>query len=75
MEKLYTRQEAADILGIGVSKIDEERRGRRLAYIQSRPGGKVWISEKAIEEYLSRATHPALPEVRNVNYTYRKRRA
>ena len=73
MAKLLTRKEAADRLGVSVVTLDAERSAGRLAYIQSKPGGKVWITEAAIEEYLARATHPARPE-RLVVQTYRKRR-
>lgn len=75
MGKLLTRKEAAARLGISLVTLDEERRGGHLAYIQRKPGGKVWISEDAIEEYLARATHPAMPEIKLGVNTYRKRRA
>ncbi len=73
MNELLTRKEAAERLGMNVATLDAERYARRLAYIQSKPGGKVWITEAAIEEYLARATHPARPE-RMFVQTYRKRR-
>ena len=73
MSKLLTRKQAAAQLGINVATLDAERSAGRLAYVQSKPGGKVWITEAAIEEYLARATHPARPE-RMVVQTYRKRR-
>lgn len=73
MKELLTRKEAAERLGLSVATLDEERRGGFLAYIQRKPGGKVWITEAAIEEYLARATHPARPQ-REVQWTYRKRR-
>lgn len=62
---LLTRKEAAERLGIGESTLDQERAAGRLAYIQRCPGGKVWVTEEAIAEYLARATHPARPELRN----------
>ena len=73
MEALLTRKEAAERLGITVDTLNAERRGGFLTYIQRKPGGKVWIPETAIEEYLARATHPARPG-RMVVQTYRKRR-
>lgn len=73
MDTLLTRKEAAARLGITVDTLDAERRGGFLTYIQRKPGGKVWITEAAIEEYLAKATHPARPE-RMVVHTYRKRR-
>ena len=72
MKELLTRKEAAERLGISVETLDAERRGGFLAYIQRKPGGKVWITDAAIEEYLARATHPARPK-REVQWTYRKR--
>ncbi len=73
MSKLLSRKEAAIRLGVNVSTLDAERYSGRLAYIQSKSGGKVWITETAIEEYLARATHPARPE-KMIVQTYRKRR-
>ena len=64
MSDLLTRKEAADRLGISLMTLDAERSGGRLAYIQRKPGGKVWITQEAIDEYLARATHPARPEVK-----------
>lgn len=62
MATLLSRQEAAARLGISVDTLDEERATGRLAYIQRKPGCKVWITESAIEEYLIRATRRARPE-------------
>lgn len=64
MSGLLTRKEASARLGISVKTLDEERTSGHLAYIQRKPGGKVWITEEAIAEYLARATHPARPEVK-----------
>ena len=74
MNKLLTRKEAAEILGISLTTLDLERTSGRLAYIQRKPGGKVWITEAALEEYLARGTHQTRPE-RVVQGTYRKQRA
>ena len=71
---LLTRKEAAARLGISVDTLDAERKARRLAYIQCKPGGKVWIAEEAIAEYLARATHPAQPDRQITGWTYRRRR-
>ena len=62
MGGLLTRQEAAERLGMTTNTLDAERISGRLAYIQRRPGCKVWITEAAIEEYLGRMTHRARPE-------------
>lgn len=71
---LLTRKEAAARLGISVELLDQERRTGRLAYIQRKPGCKVWITEEAIAEYLARITHPARPERQMTGWTYRHRR-
>lgn len=73
MSKLLTRKQAAEILGISLNTLDAERASGRLAYIQKKPGGKVWITEAAIEEYLAKGTHQARPE-RAVQGTLRKQR-
>lgn len=70
---LLTCKEAAARLGISLPTLDAERKARRLAYIQRRPDGKVWITEEAIEEYLARITYQARP-LRAVTDTYRRRR-
>lgn len=70
---LMTRKEAAARLGISVDLLDQERSAGRLAYIQRKPGCKVWISEEAIAEYLARATHQARPELRTARTSYRRR--
>lgn len=75
MQNLLTRKEAAALLRMSLPTLDAERSTGHLAYIQRKPGGKVWITEEAIAEYLARATHPAKPERRIIRGTYRRRRA
>jgi predicted site-specific integrase-resolvase len=75
MGALLTRKEAAARLGVSLVTLDAERSEGLLAYIQRRPGGKVWITEDAISEYLERMTHRAKPAIRLAGTTYRKRRA
>lgn len=65
--ELLTRKEAAARLCISLMTLDSERKSRHLAYIQRKPGGKVWITDEAIIEYLARATHPAIPAARKHN--------
>lgn len=75
MSKLLTRKEAAAKLGITVATLDAERTAGHLAYIQRKAGGKVWITEAAIEEYLTRATHQARPGIKMATKTtFRNRR-
>lgn len=70
-----TRKEAAARLGISERTLDSERSAGYLSYIQRKPGGKVYITEDAIAEYLARATHQARPELKLTQGTYRRRRA
>lgn len=70
---LLTRKEAAARLGISVELLDQERRSGRLAYIQRKPGSKVWITEEAIIEYLARITHQARPEIKPTRFSCRRR--
>ena len=71
MSVLLSRKEAAARLGVSVVTLDGERSSGHLAYIQRKPGGKVWISEEAIVEYLARATHQARPELKPIRSTCR----
>ncbi len=75
MGVLLTRKEAAAKLGISLVTLDAERACGHLAYIQRKPGGKVWITEEAINAYLARLTHPARPVTRIIGDTYRRRRS
>lgn len=72
---LLTRKQAAERLGISLVTLDAERTGGYLSYIQRKPGGKVYITEDAIAEYLARATHQARPELKLHQGTLRRRRA
>lgn len=74
MVKLMSRKEAAQRLGISINTLDAERASGRLAYIQHKPGGKVWITEDAIQGYLKRGTHEARLLWKDTADTLRKRR-
>lgn len=71
---LLTRKEAAILLGMSLPTLDLERTTGRLAYIQRKPGSKVWITEEAIAEYLARITHQARPEVKPTRFHHQPRR-
>lgn len=71
---LLTRKQAAAMLGMSLPTLDVERNTGRLAYIQRKPGSKVWITEEAIAEYLARATHQAKPNLKPLRTSYRRRR-
>lgn len=73
MEKMYTRKEAANMLGISISTLDAARSSGQISYIQYVENGCVYFTEAGLQEYMARSTHRAGPE-RPVPYTYRKRR-
>lgn len=70
---LLTRKQAAARLGMSLPTLDAERSAGRLAYIQRKPGSKVWITEEALAEYLARATHQARPEMKLCRLPFRRR--
>ena len=37
---LYSRKEAAAILGVSMTTLDKMREDRKIGYLQARPGGK-----------------------------------
>lgn len=73
MEKLYTRKEAAKVLGIGLATLDAARNGGLIAYVQYVENGCVYFTEAGLQEYIARSTHRALP-VNAERMTYRKQR-
>lgn len=70
MEKLYSRREAASVLGIGLNALDEARLAGAITYIQYVPNGNVYFTEDALQEFIARNTHSAVPDARRG--TYRK---
>ncbi len=70
MEKLYTRREAASMLGISLNSLDLARLSGAITYIQYVPNGNVFFTEEALQEYVAKCTHQAVPEARK--QTYRK---
>lgn len=70
MEKLYTRKEAANMLGISLSTLDVAKNTGAIAYVQYVPNGNVFFTEAGLLEYIAKSTHQAVStEKRN---TYRK---
>lgn len=53
--KLYTRKEAAQMLGVGLTTLDKLRNTGRLGYYQAVPGGKVQFTQQQLDAFLSRA--------------------
>ena len=70
MEKLYSRKEAASMLGISLNALDLARTTGAIAFVQYVPNGNVFFTEEALQEYVARGTHQAVPEPRKA--TYRK---
>lgn len=56
--ELYSRSQAAAMLGITVRKLDMLRANRLIGYYQPYPGGKVQFSQDHIEKYLQRIEKP-----------------
>lgn len=72
MEKLYTRKEAATILGISIATLDAARANGAISFVQYVPNGCVYFTNEAMQEYIAKCTHRALPlEKRD---THRKQR-
>lgn len=74
MEKLFTRKEAAGILGISLATLDVARNSGQITYVQYVENGCVFFTEASIQEFIARSTHRASPKRENI-MTYRKRRA
>lgn len=51
---LYSRAEAAELLGIGLTTLDKLRRKGKIGYYQIRPGCKVQFSQMHIDKFLNR---------------------
>ena len=41
---LYSRKEAAAILGVSMTTLDKMREDRKIGYLQARPGGQVQLT-------------------------------
>ena len=72
MEKLITRKEAAELLGISLATLDAARNDGLISYVQYANNGCVYFTEVGIQEYIARSTHRAKPK--ESGSTYRKRR-
>ena len=72
MEKLINRKEAAKLLGVSLTTLDEARNSGLITYIQYVPKGCVYFTDESLQEYIAKSTHRAKQiEKRN---TYRKPR-
>ena len=69
LEKLITRKEAAEILGISIATLDAARNNGLISYVQN---GCVYFTSAGLQEYIAKCTHRAKPAEKNA--TYRKPR-
>lgn len=70
MEKLYTRKETANLLGISLSTLDVAKNAGAITYVQYVPNGSVFFTEEGLLEYIAKSTHQAVPLEKRE--TYRK---
>ena len=79
MPGLMTRSEAIEYLCISERMMCDLTAQRRIAYMQHKPGGKMFFRQADLDAYLESIRVPAMDEIgRNVALyggTYRKRRA
>ncbi len=70
LEKLITRKEAAEILGISIATLDAARNNGLISYVQYVQNGCVYFTAAGLQEYIAKCTHRAKPAEKNA--TYRK---
>lgn len=68
MEKLYTRREAAELLGISITTLDAARNNGLIAYVQYVPNGCVFFTSAGLQEYVAKCTHRAKPIEKKTTY-------
>ena len=68
MEKLFTRKEAAKLLGISLTTLDDARNSGLISYIQYVPNGCVYFTDGALQEYIAKSTHRAKPMEKRSTY-------
>lgn len=61
MEKLITRKEAAKLLGISLTTLDEARNNGLISFVQYVPNGSVYFTDTALQEYIAKCTYRAKP--------------
>ena len=61
MEKLITRKEAAEILGISIATLDAARNNGLISYVQYVQNGCVYFTSAGLQEYIAKCTHRADP--------------
>ena len=74
LERLITRKEAAQILGISITTLDVAKNSGQISYVQFVPNGCVFFTDSGLQEYVAKCTHKAKPE-EMARMTYRKPRS
>ena len=59
MEKLFTRKEAAKILGISIATLDTARNNGLISYVQYVQNGCVYFTDASLQEYIAKFTQPS----------------
>ena len=54
MEKLISRKEAAKLLGISLTTLDEARNNGLISYVQYVPNGCVYFTDANLQEYIAK---------------------
>ena len=65
MERLITRKEAAQILGISIATLDAARNNGQISYVQYVPNGCVFFTDSGLQEYVAKCTHRAKTDFPN----------
>lgn len=68
MEKLFTRKEAAELLGISITTLDAARNNGLISYVQYVPNGCVFFTSAGLQEYVAKCTHRAKPIEKKTTY-------
>ena len=55
MEKLITRKEAAEILGISIATLDAARNNGLISYVQYVQNGCVYFTSAGLQEYIAKS--------------------
>ena len=54
MEKLITRKDAAEILGISIATLDAARNNGLISYVQYVQNGCVYFTSAGLQEYIAK---------------------
>lgn len=68
MNKLISRKEAAEILGISLATLDAARNNGLISYVQYVENGCVYFTEAGLQEYIAKSTHRAKPLEKRTTY-------